>query len=636
MKINSRVLGYFLLTTIAAHTQAAFGQSENHHHWLPYAPENNIVAYEESVLHQGSRYTRVGFINKETELMTDVVFDADNNLIDEIHHMASEVEVIDTKTLAAIESVIRDIEIGESLEIDIGLKIPSVPWNQSNGFSGSVELISLNEITEFINDESVEEQELVRVRELKRRAREDYAFRKGMVISSVQNRVIERLNISERQIRSSGAMSHIITVTLEPLQLAKLLNDTSDIASVRLPLVYETEIFNAMAESGVDPHALSNSNHSGTGIGIYQTEPDCPAINYTTDYTLLGTSAGTLHPQRVASIMRFVSPDAHIYCRNGTALPSAADLAGTGGNPAVQIVNISAGAPTGGAYSGGDQNWDNLSYANDVVVFKSVGNRGAGDGFGTSPGLGPNVLAIGAYNDQTDTVAGFSSFVDPNTRSLKPELSAPGVTIAIPGIASTNAAGADISSGTSFAAPHAAAMAANFLEHAPTLQGQVASVRASLIAGAKRPVAGGGEPRRGIGGADYYQFITGSYSYYINGNNAYFENRDAADGNDDGWVTRYYNLSSSLNDVRLVLTWQNDGDFVAANATMPQPLGANYDVRLFDPNGAYIGCGCSLTDQYEVINFNPAVTGAYKIQFRRLDNADTDGKSDVSWALNWQ
>jgi len=122
----------------------------------------------------------------------------------------------------------------------------------------------------------------------------------------------------------------------------------------------------------------------------------------------------------------------------------------------------------------------------------------------------------------------------------------------------------------------------------------------------------------------------------MNGDNAYFENRDAADGNDDGWVTRYYNLSSSLSDVRLVLTWQNDGDYVVANSTMPQPLGANYDVRLFDPNGTYIGCGCSLTNQYEVINFNPSVTGAYKIQFRRLENGDKDGKSDVSWALNWQ
>lgn len=70
-------------------------------------------------------------------------------------------------------------------------------------------------------------------------------------------------------------------------------------------------------------------------------------------------------------------------------------------------------------------------------------------------------MAVGNYNDATDTIVASSSFNDPETGSLKPELSAPGQNITIPG--------ATGGGGTSYAAPHVAAMAANYLEAAPVL-----------------------------------------------------------------------------------------------------------------------------------------------------------------------
>lgn len=356
-----------------------------------------------------------------------------------------------------------------------------------------------------------------------------------------------------------------------------------------------------------------------------RTTPALGGLNGTSD-----------HPRTVSFIMRAASPDSHIYCRvqndnnGGLLMPTQGDLDGTGGNAPIHVVNISAGLDVSGVYdstNNSSRGWDNFSYANDVPVFKSAGNRGNDSGFVTSPGIGPNSLIIGNYDDSNGTIRSNSSIRDPNTRSLKPELSAPGTTIFVNG--------ENQGSGTSYAAPHVAAMAANYLEAVPSLRLQAAAIRATMIAASKRPVDGAGD-RTGIGGADYKQLVSGAYTYWMNGGNGFFDTKDAEDGDDDGWVTRYRYLSSSHYDARLVLTWQSDGDYVFANATDAQPLGSNYDIRVFDPNGAYVGCGCSATDQYEELSFDPVVSGNYKIEFRRLNNPDSDAKTDVSWSLNWR
>lgn len=216
-------------------------------------------------------------------------------------------------------------------------------------------------------------------------------------------------------------------------------------------------------------------------------------------------------------------------------------------------------------------------------------------------------------------------------------MSAPGVLITIPGLTNTDPdTGIDIRTGTSFAAPHAAAMAANFLERFPIATRQAALIRAQIIAGAKRPVTGG-EDHVGVGGVDYFQFVNGVSSHYINGNNGDFDQVQTADGADDGWVTRYVDLLSSHTNARIVLAWQADGSYISDDPTDHHQYGANYDFRVFDPNGGYLGGGFEANDdQYEIFSFNPAVTGSYRIEYRRLSNADADMKTDVAWSINYQ
>jgi len=450
------------------------------------------------------------------------------------------------------------------------------------------------------------------------------------VVETIRNRLTNRLGLDSRSIKlRTNASSQSFRASLTIDQLQNLRSDLSDVTFVQLAKDPVNEIWQAMAESGVDPHALSRPAHSGTGIGIYMTEPQCASDGWITNYDALDTTpANVNHPQVVSGIMRFVSPDAFIYCREGTVVPTAGEIGGVAGNSQIDIVNISAGLNSFGVYDNGAMVWDNISYANDIPVFKSAGNRGNTDGWVTSPSLGPNVLAVGNYNDATDTIASTSSFNDPQTGALKPELSGPGTNISIPGTTG--------GSGTSFAAPHVAAMAANFLEATPGLRRQAAAIRAIMIAGAKRPVTGSADAV-GVGGADYFQFITGSATRWWNGNNNFFEVQDAADGNDDGWIRFTSFISSANNDVRAVLTWQADGSYIMSNPTNHQSYGANYDFRVFDPNGNYVGGAFQANnDQYEIFNFNPTISGRYRFEIRRLTNADTDMKTDIALSINWQ
>jgi len=617
------------LVASASHSQEVAIQS-----LLNYpVPEGYERAYSEQINVDGTDFFRTGFINVKSGDMIDLVLDSDLNELEGIPRSTKERSRISADAQTKINEFLSNTENAftrSKVELDIGFIVPSIPWEQRKGFTGSVLFDKSSEAVMVQNGAVFDKTSQLEIAEVKKEARVSYTDRKKRVVNTVRDRLVSRLELgSENYELNRNQNSQTFRASLDFEQLKILISDWTDIAYVQLAENPINEIWQAMVGTGVDPHALSRPNHSGTGIGIYQTEPFCADDAWITNYNALDAApANSNHPRLVSGIMRFVSPDAFIYCREGTQIPTAGEIDGVGGNPQIDIVNISAGLNTSGAYDNRSMNWDNFSYVNDVAVVKSTGNRGNTDGWATSPGLGPNVLAVGNYDDATDTIAATSSFNDPETGSLKPELSAPGETITIPG--------ATVDSGTSLAAPHVAAMAANYLEAAPVLIRQPSAIRAMMLAGAKRTVAGGAD-RTGIGGADYYQFITGANTTWWNGGNSYFEDQDSADGNDDGWISFSRYLSSNNNDARVVLTWQADGNYIMSNPTNHQSYGANYDFRIFDPNGGYVGGAFSANDnQYEVFSFNPLITGQYRFEIRRLTNTDTDMKFDIAISINYQ
>ncbi|MFE4621053.1 S8 family serine peptidase [Streptomyces sp. NPDC056747] len=124
-----------------------------------------------------------------------------------------------------------------------------------------------------------------------------------------------------------------------------------------------------------------------------------------------------------------------------------------------------------------------LAQSSDSLFVVAAGNAGSGTETVSSPGCVPDVLTVGAV-DRDDTTAWFSSRGPVAvTRTLKPEMAAPGV-----GISAASAGGRGVyayrsMSGTSMATPHVAGAAAILRQAHPDWTPQ--QLKAALVSSAR-------------------------------------------------------------------------------------------------------------------------------------------------------
>jgi hypothetical protein len=373
-----------------------------------------------------------------------------------------------------------------------------------------------------------------------------------------------------------------LLVTLTPLQINLLASEKpSELKAIELAIESKTLTADAMIDTEVDPYALSTYGSRGEGIGIYMTEDFCPDPSHINNYTRLGGSTNS-HSEFTSGILRDVSPESYIYCDVTFKMPSVATLAGSGGNPSINIVSNSWGnSTTATGYTHLDRNWDNFVYDNRVSTFFAAGNDG-NNATVLASGRAFNVITVGAYNNANNAIASFSNGVDPSTGNIKPEIVAPGVGISAGGSSNQN--------GTSASAPFAAAFAANVMSWPFVGPQQIympsapAVVKAVMIAATDISISGnadaveeGAASFRSANERIQMHFWEGGYMDFFwgpRGSYGFFKKQE----------TSFY-VNGSQSEVRVALSWLEDGDYIYEHRNDALSIARDFDLEVYSPSG---------------------------------------------------
>ncbi|MEM9456943.1 MAG: S8 family serine peptidase [Myxococcota bacterium] len=426
-----------------------------------------------------------------------------------------------------------------------------------------------------------------------------------------------------------------VVVPMELGAVESFARDHEDlVAGVELDSELTTTIASAIQDTNIDPVALANPIRQGGGVGVYMSETGCPLAGFLPSYTPL-SGVPTSHSSNVSAIIRGASPLAHIYCRGGFTLPSAADLLGTAGNPRVFVETHSwtetlSDAP---GFRLRDRDFDDHIYDTGVATFVASANFGApsaqfpaAQGYTGSPAKGLNVISVGNYVGNTDTINALSSFRDSEIGNNKPEIVAPGTNI--------NAGGFTMS-GTSMASPHAAGFAADLMGEYTWLQLRPYYFKANMLAGADKTILGGTD-KVGVGGLNFHRNYFNHTNTWWEGDNNSF---DFHDGNDylpnNGYVDREVYLDAAHASVRVALSWLNRGTYTYDHRADPHAIGTDLDLCVYDPNGVQVGCSSSWDNPFELVEFDPVISGNYRVRINRYANRDTASKLHMGVSINW-
>ena len=353
-----------------------------------------------------------------------------------------------------------------------------------------------------------------------------------------------------------------------------------------------------------------------------------PYLRYYTQDTTYVCSTPTSHSTGVLGLIY----SSH-RTRMGFAIGSEPWLGGTCSGSSSQMLNRTGAAVSWGANVlnhsyGADTNrvlgpmdvyMDNLVHNVGRSTFVAAGNDAVACGTGAggdvlSPGLAYNVVTVANFDDRntgawSDDIMRFnSSWRDPVSfwgDRDKPEVAAPGTNMNSTTTASPWTGG--IGSGTSYAAPVVAGVAADMMQYNWNLPAWPEATKAILMTGAPHNIEGASRFSECDGaGAIHVKTIDDIMRGWGGGFGQYGYNCSAPT-----YLTLATRFFVAGRQSRVTIVWNTPTSY----SGYPGQPSADLDLRIIHPNGSTVVTGSySFDNTFEIVSFNPPVTGNYKIQ----------------------
>lgn len=381
---------------------------------------------------------------------------------------------------------------------------------------------------------------------------------------------------------------------------------------------------------------INTAGYIGTGVNVAVAEGERASFA-NPNLTLAGSYDGSRpfagHPTAVAGIIKSSHPaqrglasGATVYSANGSysdwgVMSAALDWART----QATVINNSWywDSPNNPTFWEADRRLDYYVRYNYDFVAVASGNfgNGCGSNFSTyvvSPAKGYNAMSVGNYEDfetlgwTGDAMSLCSSFGDPGSDTASPTHAKPEVAAVGSTISSTTTSSpwiGPVGSGTSYASPMVAALAADLIHANSSLANKPEALRAIIMATALHNIEGG------------------SRLSDVDGTGGIVASAAATTVERDNWASRFVDSSTTfpLTDytqfayagerVRFVITWLSNPNVGYTS----DPLPADLDLRAYRSDGTtLIASSISGSNSFEIVEFIAPASETYHFRISRF------------------
>ncbi|MFN7963817.1 MAG: S8 family serine peptidase [Thermoanaerobaculia bacterium] len=320
------------------------------------------------------------------------------------------------------------------------------------------------------------------------------------------------------------------------------------------------------------------------------------------------------------------APAASVLLANASLYPDRYDWAKTQGANVITMSWHEGTEETSGSISSRDIYFDYWTTRPPYpTIFTSAGNQAGSNAFSSGKGFNffgvGNVTNDGDGNRCNDVMDPTSSWINPTSAHgdhEAPAIASPGSLVDLLG---------STFGGTSAATPVTASIAADVMSSNAALKFWPEAVRALLLASATYQGSDGANYSKFADGKDGAGLTNGYYAYLAGKTRettatpqyrAHDYGTLTAGSFANGYLTKTWTVSVATvaTRVRAALVWDSNVQADIDGNPLSSILDLDLDLYLYDPNGNLVATGSTFDNAWELIDYQPAMTGNYTLKVR--------------------